>query len=328
MRPFVYRRPGDARTALAELAAEPGAMYLGGGTNLVDLMRLGVLAPRTLVDVTRACSDAIEVRPDGGLWIGAGVRNADLAAHPAVRRRYPMLAQALLSGASGQIRNMATVAGNLLQRTRCAYFQDPSKPCNKARPGTGCPARAGDHRNLAILGYSDFCVATHPSDMAVALTALGAVVHVEGAAGPYTVRMPGLHRLPGDEPERDTVLEPGDLIIAVEIPALPYAACSRYRKVRDRASFAFTVVSVAAAVDKSGGTIRDCRIALGGVAPVPWRAERAEAELRGAPIAEASFRRAADAELTAARPLTENGFKVALVRNVVVRALLDLVGVS
>ncbi|MEV2272877.1 FAD binding domain-containing protein [Nonomuraea africana] len=324
MRPFEYRRATDARSAVGALRGRADAMYLGGGTNLVDLMRLGVATPAVLVDVSGATSDAIEESGDGDLLIGAGVRNSDLAAHPVVRRRYPMLAQAVLAGASGQIRNMATVGGNLLQRTRCSYFQDVAKPCNKHRPGSGCPAREGDHRNLAIIGHSASCVATHPSDMAVALAALGATVHIEGADGPRTVPMPGLHRLPGDEPDRDTVLEPGDLITAVELPALPFAAVSRYRKVRDRASFAFAVVSVAAALDLADGVVRDCRIALGGVAHVPWRAAMAESALRGAPATAAEFSRAADLELAAARPLPENAFKVPLARNVLVRTLSEL----
>ncbi|MEU9889938.1 xanthine dehydrogenase family protein subunit M [Sphaerisporangium sp. NPDC051011] len=329
MRPFAYERPADVRSAVATLEAglETGAdaMYLGGGTNLVDLMRLGVARPGTLVDVTRVASATIEETADGGLLIGAGVRNGDLAAHPLVRRRYPMLAQAVLSGASGQIRNMATVGGNLLQRTRCSYFQDVTKPCNKRAPGSGCPARTGDHRNLAILGHSESCVATHPSDMAVALAAIGVTVHVEGPGGARTVPMPGLHRLPGEDPSRDTVLSPGDLITAVELPALPMAARSRYRKVRDRASFSFAVVSVAAALDLDGeGRVRDCRIALGAVAHVPWRAESAEAALRGAPATEEEFARAADAEMRGARPLRLNAFKVPLARNLLVRVLADL----
>ncbi|GAA4236194.1 xanthine dehydrogenase YagS FAD-binding subunit [Streptosporangium album] len=325
MRPFAYQRVTDAQAAVAALGERPDAMYLGGGTNLVDLMRLGVVSPDALVDVTRVASGTIEDTAGGGLLIGAGVRNSDLAAHPTVRRRYPMLAEAVLSGASGQIRNMATVGGNLLQRTRCSYFQDVSKPCNKRQPGSGCPAVEGDHRNLAIIGHSTACVATHPSDMAVALAALGATVHVEGRNGARQVPMPGLHRLPGDEPDRDTVLEPGDLITAVELPALPFTTRSKYRKVRDRASFAFAVVSVAVALDMSDGVVRDCRIALGGIAHVPWRAELAEEALRGAPATAAEFARAADAELAQARPLPENGFKVPLARNVLIRTLTDLV---
>lgn len=326
MRPFAYERAVDAPDAIEKLTqGSPRAMYLGGGTNLVDLMRLGVVEPELLVDVSRLGLDRIDELPGGGLLIGAGVPNSDLAAHRGVRERYPMLAQAVLSGASGQLRNLATAGGNLLQRTRCAYFQDVSKPCNKRRPGSGCPAREGDHRNLAIIGHSTSCVATHPSDMAVALAALDAVVHVEGPGGLRSIGMPGLHRLPGDEPARDTVLEPGDLITAVELPPLPLAAHSRYRKVRDRASFAFAVVSVAAALDiDDGGVVRDCRVAFGGVAPVPWRAARAEEALRGAPATEESFLRAAEAELAQARPLRDNGFKVPLARNLLVRMLAEL----
>jgi xanthine dehydrogenase YagS FAD-binding subunit len=279
-----------------------------------------------LVDVTRLPHDRIEELDGGGLRIGAAVRNSDLAASRLVRDAYPVLAQSVLAGASGQLRNMATVGGNLLQRTRCPYFQDVSKPCNKRRPGSGCPAREGDHRNLAILGHSEACVATHPSDMAVALAAIGAEVHVTGPDGERTIPIPGLHRLPGDEPSRDTVLEPGELITALELeplsPAL--AARSTYRKVRDRASFSFAVVSVAAAVDVSGGTVRDCRIALGAVAHGPWRAWRAEESLRGAPATDASFAAAADAELAQAQPLRDNAFKVPLARNLLVATLAEL----
>jgi xanthine dehydrogenase YagS FAD-binding subunit len=266
--------------------------------------------------------------PGGGLRVGAAVRNSDLAADRTVRERYPLLALSLLSGASGQLRNVATIGGNLLQRTRCGYFQDVSKPCNKRRPGSGCPAREGDHRNLAILGHSEACVATHPSDMAVALAAIGAEVHVTGPDGERTIPIPGLHRLPGDEPSRDTVLEPGELITALELeplsPAL--AARSTYRKVRDRASFSFAVVSLAVAVEVAEGTVRDCRIALGAVAHGPWRAWRAEESLRGAPATEASFAAAADAELAQARPLRDNAFKVPLARNLLAATLAELCG--
>jgi xanthine dehydrogenase YagS FAD-binding subunit len=325
MRPFAYERAGDAATAVALLdAAGPAARYLGGGTNLVDLMKLGVEEPATLVDVTRLGNDRIDQTAEGGLRIGAAVRNSDLAASIPVRRDYPVLAQALLAGASGQLRNMATVGGNLLQRTRCAYFTDVSKPCNKRRPGTGCPAIEGHHRNHAILGWSDACVATHPSDMAVALAALGATVHVAGRDGERTVPMPGLHRLPGEEPDRDTELRPGELITAVELAPLPIARRSAYRKVRERSSFAFALVSVAAALDVADGVVRDCRIALGAVAHAPWRAQRAEEALRGAPATEASFAAAADAELADARPLRENAYKVPLARATLIRTLADL----
>jgi xanthine dehydrogenase YagS FAD-binding subunit len=325
MRPFAYERADDATAAVAAVA-QPGTMYLGGGTNLVDLMKLGVETPERLVDVSRLPHDRIEGAPGGGLRIGAAVRNSQLAADRAVRERYPLLARAMLSGASGQLRNVATIGGNLLQRTRCGYFQDVSKPCNKRRPGSGCPAREGDHRNLAILGHSEACGATPPSDMAGALAAIGAEVHVTGPDGERTIPIPGLHRLPGDEPQRDTVLDPGELITAIEVeplsPAL--AARSTYRKVRDRASFSFAVLSVAAAVEVSDGTVRDCRIALGAVAHGPWRAWRAEESLRGAPATEASFAAAADAELARAEPLRDNAFKVSLARNLLVATLADL----
>jgi len=242
VRPFGYLTPPDPAAAIAAVTARPGATFLAGGTNLVDLMKLGVAAPDLLVDVTGLLPGLIEPTAAGGLRIGAGVRNSDLVADPRVRAGYPVLARAVLAGASGQLRNMATVGGNLLQRTRCLYFQDVTKPCNKRVPGSGCPARAGDHRNLAILGGSPHCVATHPSDMAVALAALDAVVHVEGPAGPRAIPLDGLYRLPGDEPDRETTLERGDLITAVEIPPLAYAWNSAYRKVRDRSSYAFAVV--------------------------------------------------------------------------------------
>jgi xanthine dehydrogenase YagS FAD-binding subunit len=323
MRPFEYERPADAAGAVRSVAGA-GAMYLAGGTNLVDLMKLGVETPERLVDVSRLPHGGIEDLPGGGLRIGAAVRNSELAAHPAVRERYPLLARALLSGASGQLRNVATIGGNLLQRTRCAYFQDVSKPCNKRRAGSGCPAREGEHRNLAILGHSEACVATHPSDMAVALAAIGAQVHVTGPAGERAIPMPGLHRLPGDEPQRDTVLEPGDLITALELAPLSFGARSTYRKVRERASFSFAVAAVAAAVDVADGTIADCRIALGAVAHVPWRASRAEEALRGAPATAESFARAADAELAQADTLRDNAFKVPLARNLLVATLSEL----
>jgi xanthine dehydrogenase YagS FAD-binding subunit len=327
VRPFEYERAADAAGAVAAVA-QPGTMYLGGGTNLVDLMKLGVETPERLVDVSRLPYDAVEDLPGGGLRVGGAVRNSDLAAHRSVRERYPLLSLSLLAGASGQLRNVATIAGNLLQRTRCPYFQDVSKPCNKRRPGSGCPARDGDHRNLAILGHSPSCVATHPSDMAVALAAIGADVHVTGPDGERSIPIPGLHRLPGDEPSRDTVLEPGELITALELEPLAagLAARSTYRKVRERAAFSFAVASVAAAVDVADGTVRDCRIALGAVAHGPWRAWRAEESLRGAPATEASFAAAAEAELAQAEPLRDNAFKVPLVRNLIVATLGDLCG--
>jgi xanthine dehydrogenase YagS FAD-binding subunit len=324
MNPFRYERAHDAQSAVATLAAAPAGAFLGGGTNLVDLMKLGVATPELLVDVARLPNDRIEALSDGGVRIGAAVRNSELAADRTIRTRYPVLSQALLSGASGQLRNLATTGGNLLQRTRCVYFQDLTKPCNKRVPDSGCPARDGYHRNLAILGASEACIATHPSDMAVALVALGAVVRVQGPAGERSIPLVDFHRLPGNEPQRDTVLAHGELITSVDLPRLPFAARSAYRKVRDRASYAFALVSVAAALDVADGVVRDVRIALGGVAHKPWRATRAEDVLRGAPAREEVFGHAADAVLAEARPLEQNAFKLPLVRNVVVRTLLDL----
>ncbi len=324
MNPFRYERASDAASAVALLAQAPNGAFLGGGTNLVDHMKLGVAQPDLLVDVARLPYDRIELLPDGGVRIGSTVCNSELAADRTIRTRYPMLAQALLSGASGQLRNLATTGGNLLQRTRCVYFQDISKPCNKREPGSGCPAREGYHRNLAILGASEACIATHPSDMAVAMIALDAIVRVLGPNGERTIPLVGFHRLPGDEPQRDTVLEHGELITAVDLPPLAFAARSHYRKVRDRASYAFALVSVAAAIDVADDLVRDVRIAFGGVAHVPWRATKAEAALRGVPATEEMFRRAASAELVDARPLRDNAFKVPLARNVLVRTLLDL----
>jgi xanthine dehydrogenase YagS FAD-binding subunit len=326
MMPFAYERAGDAAAAVAAVARHGGrAKFLGGGTNLVDLMKLGVEAPEVLVDVARLSHGEVEEQPGGSLRIGAAVRNSDLAAHPAVRERYPVLSEALLAGASGQLRNLATVGGNLLQRTRCAYFQDVSKPCNKRRPRSGCPAREGAHRDLAVIGHSPHCVATHPSDMAVALAALDAQVHVLGADGEQRrIPLVDLHRLPGDEPQRDTVLGPAELVTAVELAPLPFARRSRYRKARDRASFAFAIGAVAVAVDVDDGTVRDCRIAFGALAHKPWRAARAEQALRGAPATAEAFGAAADAELAHAEPLRDNAFKVPLARALLVRTLEEL----
>jgi xanthine dehydrogenase YagS FAD-binding subunit len=324
MRPFAYERAEDVAGAVAAVRrSQPDAQYLAGGTNLVDLMRLGVENPGRLVDVSRLELGGVELMDGGGLRIGAGVRNSELAADRTVRERYPMLAQALLAGASGQIRNLATVGGNLLQRTRCSYFQDVSKPCNKRVPGSGCPAIEGEHRNMAILGHSEHCVATNPSDMAVALAALDAVVHVHGSE-PRTISLVELHQLPGAEPDRETSLLAGDLITAIELPAAPVAAHSAYRKVRERASFAFAVMSVAAALDVADGVVRDCRLALGGVAHRPWRALRAEAALRGQPASADAFARAAQIELEPARPLRDNAYKVTLARDVIVQTLTRL----
>ena len=326
MRPFRYERPADAREAVGLLATQPEARFLGGGTNLVDLMRLGVEAPAVLVDVSRVGGGEITAGEDGGMTVDAAVTHSALAGDPLVRDRYPVLSQALLNGASGQLRNLATVGGNLLQRTRCAYFQDISKPCNKRRPGSGCPARTGEHRNLAVIGHSEHCVATHPSDMAVALAALDATVDVLGPAGKRSIPIGELHRLPGDRPDRDTTLEPGELITEVRLPApVPALANSRYRKVRERRSFAFALISVAAALEMAGdGTIAEVRLALGGVAHVPWRARVAEEALRGRPADEAMLSAALDAELAQAEPLPDNGFKLPMARQVATRTLMEL----
>jgi xanthine dehydrogenase YagS FAD-binding subunit len=323
MTPFTYARAHDAAEAV-RLGAENVAKYLGGGTNLVDLLRESIEHPQCLIDVT-GLSNGIEEREDGSLLIGAATRNTALASHYAVRSRYPMLSRALVAGASAQIRNMATVGGNILQRTRCAYFYDhDGSHCNKRNPGQGCDAIDGFNRNYAILGASSACVATHPSDMCVALTALGAIVHLRSARGERTLLMTDLHRLPEDRPEIETLLEPGELITTVELPPLPVAARSTYRKVRDRASYAFALVSVAAALELEGDTVKEVRLAFGGVAHKPWRAWKAEAALKGRRATPESFRAAAEAELADAAPLRDNAFKVELANRTMVAVLTEL----
>jgi xanthine dehydrogenase YagS FAD-binding subunit len=325
VRAFEFERADDAHAAVALVAQRPKAAFLGGGTNLVDHMKLGIAAPELLVDVTRLPFDAVEER-DGGVRIGGAVRNSVLSADPLIRERYPVLSEALVAGASGQLRNLATTAGNLLQRTRCLYFQDRTTPCNKRVPGSGCSAIPGNSRELGILGVSEHCIATHPSDMAVAMAALDAVVQVRGPAGAREIPIGDLHRLPGDAPQRDTTLEHGELITAVDLPAVPGA--SAYRKVRDRSSYAFALISVGAVLEVAAGEVADVRIALGGVAHKPWRAEHAEAQLRGGPATEDAFRAAAEAELEAATPNDDNAFKVPLARNTIVAVLRDLAGRS
>lgn len=311
MTPFTYLRATSAAEAL-RLGAGHGTAYLGGGTNLVDLLRETVARPERLVDVSMLPATIAETE-DGGLLIGAAVRNTALAEHRAVRTRYPMLARAILAGASAQIRNMATIGGNLLQRTRCTYFYDTDgSRCNKRVPGSGCDAREGFNRIHAVLGASEACVATHPSDMCVALAALDAIVHVTGPEGDRSIAFGDLHRLPGDAPDRDTSLAPGELVVAVELPPLAFGATSTYRKVRDRASYAFALVSVAAALQLEGNRIADVRIAFGGVAHKPWRAARAEAALRGGPATHQAFLDAAALEFAEAQPLRDNAFKPAL----------------
>ncbi|MFE2158076.1 FAD binding domain-containing protein [Streptomyces lydicus] len=324
MREFGYQRAHDVPGALAVLGADPEARALGGGTNLVDLMKAGVERPALLVDLRDLPLDRIEATDDGGLRIGATVSNSDLAAHPEVRRRYPALTQAVLAGASGQLRNMATVGGNLLQRTRCGYFTDLSKPCNKRTPGSGCPAVEGEHRNHAILGASAHCVAVHPSDMGVALAAFDALVSYETADGPGEVPLAEFYLPVGDTPHQETALPPGALITAVTLPPAPVAALSRYRKVRERASYAFAIGSAAAALDVRDGVVHDVRLAFGAVASRPWRAREAERVLIGGPASAEAFGTAADAELAAAQALPDNGYKVTLMRNLVVALLSEL----
>ncbi|MBB5346215.1 FAD binding domain-containing protein [Tunturibacter empetritectus] len=325
MNSFTYARAVDSADAVRQGAAV-NAKYLGGGTNLVDLMRETLERPSALVDVT-GLSSAITEREDGSILIGAAAKNTAVAENKAVRTRYPLLARAILAGASGQIRNMATVGGNLLQRTRCPYFyDDEGSRCNKRVPGQGCDAIQGFNRIHAILGASSACVATHPSDMCVALAALGALVHITGSDGQRTIDFAELHVLPGENPEVETTLRPGELIIAVEIPALPFARHSVYRKVRDRASYAFALISVAAAIEIDSGVVKDVRLALGGVAHKPWRALKLEAALTGQPATDENFRAAADQELADAKPLTHNGFKIELAKRTIVAVLAELAG--
>ena len=325
MKTFAYLSALDVDTALRAITSEPRAKFLAGGTNLVDLMREGIERPETVVDITRLPLDTIEELADGGLRIGAMVRNSRLAAHPLIRTRYPVLSQALLHGASGQLRNMATVGGNLMQRTRCLYFYDESSACNKREPGAGCAALEGINRGNAVLGTSDHCVATHPSDMAVALVALDATVEVRSARSTRHIPLTDFHRLPGATPHLETELHADDLITAVELPALPVAAYSRFRKVRDRASYAFALVAVAAAMEvQKDGNISAVRLALGGIATKPWRAYEAERVLLGAAATEETFRRAAVAELASATGLPGNRFKIDLARRTIVAVLRQL----
>lgn len=323
---FSYHQASDAASAIALKQAGPTAKYLGGGTNLVDLMRETVERPETLVDVTHLPA-TIEQRADGSLLIGSGVKNTALAAHDVVRSHFPLLSRSILAGASAQIRNVATVGGNILQRTRCRYFYDNAARCNKREQNTGCDAREGFNRYHAILGASEACVATHPSDMCVALVALDAIVHLQGLAGTRSIPLRDLHRLPGDTPDVETELQPDELITAVEIPSLAFAKRSTYRKVRDRASYAFALVSVAAALDvDENGIVRDVRLALGGVAHKPWRALKAEAALKGQTAGADNFRAAAEAELAGAVGLRDNTFKIELVKRTIVAVLEELKG--
>jgi xanthine dehydrogenase YagS FAD-binding subunit len=319
VKPFTYVRPADARAAIAA-AGDGGASFLAGGTTLVDLMRLEVMTPSAVVDLSPLPLTQIE-RAGDGLRIGAMTRNSAVATHPLVVERYPLLAQALLAGASQQVRNMATVGGNLLQRTRCPYFRDLAVACNKRAPGSGCSAIDGYTRSHAILGTSESCIATHPSDMCVALAALDAVVHTRGAGRERAIPFGEFHTLPGDHPEIESALEPGELVTHIELPASPFAAHAHYVKVRDRAAFAFALASAAVGLDVADGKIRAARIALGGVATRPWRAAEAEQALIGQAPNRASFERAAVAAIVDPKPRRDNAFKVALAKRTIVRAL-------
>jgi xanthine dehydrogenase YagS FAD-binding subunit len=321
MTPFAYERARNLDAAIAA-AGHPGAKFIGGGTNLLDLMKMGVETPATLIDINHLPLSAIEDLPDGGLRIGAAARNSDAANHPSVRQRYPLLSQALLAGASGQLRNMATIGGNLLQRTRCYYFNDPAfAKCNKRAPGSGCSAIEGRNRIHAILGASPACIATHPSDMSVALAALDAVVHVRGSHGSRQIPFADFYTLPGEHPERDTTLGGGELITAVVLPQNALAQRSHYLKVRDRASYAFALVSVAGALEIDNAEVKSARIALGGVAHKPWRATAAEAYLAGKPFNEKNLRAAARLALQGASPHRDNAFKIELAQRAIVRAM-------
>ena len=327
MHAFDFMRPGDAEAAIRVAAqtktAQQGAdvRFLAGGTTLLDLMKLNVETPARLVDINRLPFAKVETTPDGGLRIGATVRNSDLAYHPTVRRDYLVLSEAILAGASAQLRNMATTAGNLLQRTRCMYFRDTAMPCNKREPGTGCPAITGSNRTLAVLGTSESCIATNPSDMNVALAALEATVHVQGTKGTRAVPIGEFHLLPGQTPERETVLEPGDLITHVTLPPPVAGSKQTYLKLRDRASYEFALASAAVVLTLASGRVTRARVALGGVGTKPWRSPEAEAALVGQPAEAASFRRAAEAALRDARPQSENAFKIELAKRCLAHAL-------
>ena len=318
---FAYTRASGLADAVRVATADPNAKFIAGGTNLIDLMKEDVERPTRLIDITHLPLKAVEETPGGGLKIGALVPNSDLAWHPIVENRYPLLASAILAGASQQLRNMASTGGNLLQRTRCYYFYDTATPCNKRAPGSGCSAINGVNRQHAILGASEACIATHPSDMCVALAALGATVHVLGPSGERTIAFTDFHRLPGDTPQRDTNLQPAEIITAIELPAEGFAANYTYLKLRDRASYAFALVSVAAALKREGSTISEARLALGGVAHRPWRDTSVEAMLRGKEATEASFAQAADLLLRDAKGYAHNAFKIELARKAIIRAL-------
>jgi len=321
MNPFHYTRASDVADAIRQITADPAAKFIAGGTNLIDLMKYDVEHPARLVDISHLPLRSIEETPGGGLRIGALVPNSDLAYHPLIAQRYPLIASAILAGASQQLRNMASTGGNLLQRTRCFYFYDAVTPCNKRQPGSGCSAMSGINRINAVLGTSEACIATHPSDLCVALAALEAIVHVAGAAGPRTIAFSDFHRLPGNTPQRDTNLEPTEIITAIELPPKGFGTNYSYLKIRDRLSYAFALVSVAAALDLDGDTISEARLALGGVAHKPWRVTAAEAALRGQRADAGAFAQAADLVLHGAKGYGHNDFKIGLARRAVVRTL-------
>ena len=321
MNPFNYTRASDVADAIRQVAADPAAKFIAGGTNLIDLMKYDVEHPARLVDISHLPLRSVEETPGGGLRIGALVPNSDLAYHPLIAQRYPLIASAILAGASQQLRNMASTGGNLLQRTRCFYFYDAVTPCNKRQPGSGCSAISGINRINAILGTSEACIATHPSDLCVALAALEAIVHVAGPAGSRAIAFSDFHRLPGNTPQRDTNLEPTEIITAIELPPKGFGTNYSYLKIRDRLSYAFALVSVAAALDLDGDTIREARLALGGVAHKPWRVTAAEAALRGQPAGAGAFAQAADLVLHGAKGYGHNDFKIGLARRAVVRTL-------
>jgi xanthine dehydrogenase YagS FAD-binding subunit len=318
---FQYARATDVADAVRQIAADPAAKFIAGGTNLIDLMKEDVMRPTRLIDISRLPLNQVEETSEGGLRIGALVPNSDLADHPLIAQRYPLLASAILAGASAQLRNMASTGGNLLQRTRCHYFYDPATPCNKRAPGSGCAAIAGHNRMHAILGASEACIATHPSDMCVALAALEARVRVAGPTGERVIALADFHRLPGDRPQQDNTMARDEIVTAVDLPPRGLATHYTYLKLRDRLSYAFALVSVAAALELDGDTIIEARLALGGVAHKPWRVPAAEAALRGQAATEASFARAADALLHGAKPYAHNGFKIELARRATIRAL-------
>jgi xanthine dehydrogenase YagS FAD-binding subunit len=318
---FQYARATDVADAVRQITADPTAKFIAGGTNLIDLMKYDVERPRRLIDITRLPLKTVEETPEGGVRIGALVLNSDLAYHPLIERRYPLLSSAVLAGASQQLRNMASTGGNLLQRTRCFYFYDTATPCNKREPGSGCSAINGINRINAIVGTSEACIATHPSDMCVALAALEAKVHVAGPAGQREIAFADFHRLPGDTPHLDNNLQPNEIITAIELPARGFALNHSYLKIRDRLSYAFALVSVAAALELEGGRIKEARVALGGVAHKPWRKLEAEAALRGQAADETAFAKAAEVLLSDAKGFEHNAFKIDLARRAVVRTL-------